>query len=118
MNISSVVVRARSENIKELVEIFSNCDFCDYHFCDEKQGKIILTIEGEGVDEEVEKIKFIQQTPNVISADMMMAYSEEELERERQNVDFNASVPDMLNDESIDAEDIVYYGDIKKKNLE
>lgn len=117
MNISSVVVQAKSEHIEQLVKIFSNCDFCDYHFCDEEQGKIILTIEGEGVDEEIKKIKIIQQTPKVISADMMMAYSEEELERERANVDINSPIPTMLNDENINAEDIVYRGDLKKKDL-
>lgn len=117
MNISSVVVRVKSEDVKELVEIFSNCDFCDYHFCDEEKGTIIVTIEGEGVDEEIEKIKLIQQTPKVISADMMMAYSEDELEQERANVDINSPIPTMLNDENINAEDIVYHGDLKKKDL-
>lgn len=117
MNISSIVVRAKSEDIKELVKIFSNCDFCDYHFCDEENGKLILTIEGENIDEEIKKIKKIQQTPNVISADMMMAYSEDELEKEREKVDINSLVPDMLNDDTINAKDIVYYGDIKKKDI-
>lgn len=118
MNVSSVVVQAKSESIDELVEIFSNCDFCEYHFHDKDAGKIVVTVEGEGVDEEIEKIKIIQQTPHVISADMMMAYSEDELEKEREKVDINPDVPKMLNDEEVKAEDIVYYGDIKKKNLE
>ncbi len=117
MNISSVVVQAKPEDVKGLIEIFSNCAFCEYHFSDEKTGKIILTVEGEGVDEEIEKIKIIQQTPNVISADMMMAYSEEELEREKEKIDLNNEIPQVLNDDEVDAKDIIYYGDIKKKNI-
>lgn len=117
MNVSSIVVMAKSEDVESLVEVFSNCDFCEYHFHDAELGKIIVTVEGEGVDEEIEMIKHIQQTPKVISADMMMAYSEDELDRERDKVDMSNEIPKMLNDDSIDAKDIVYYGDIKKKNL-
>ncbi|MBS9778692.1 MAG: chaperone NapD [Campylobacteraceae bacterium] len=117
MNISSVVVQAKPENVDELVEIFSNCDFCEYHFSDKEQGKIILTVEGEGVDEEIKNIKTIQQTPHVISADMMMAYSEDELEKEREQIELNNEIPEILNDDEVRAEDITYYGDIKKKDL-
>lgn len=117
MNVSSVVVQAKSEDIDELVEIFNNCEFCEYHFHDKKIGKIIVTVEGEGVNEEIEKIKIIQQSPKVISADMMMAYSEDELEQEREKINLSSDVPCMLNDEEVQAEDIVYYGDIKKKNI-
>ncbi|PID47727.1 MAG: nitrate reductase [Proteobacteria bacterium] len=117
MNISSIVVQAKSEDIDELVEIFSNCDFCEYHFSDKEKGKIIVTIEGEGVDEEIKNIKIIQQTPKVISADMMMTYSEDELEKEREKIQMSSIVPSMLNDEDIRAEDIIYYGDVKKKDI-
>ncbi len=56
MNISSVVVQAMSENIDNLVEIFKEADFCDYHLHDKARGKIILTIEGEDVEEEIEEV--------------------------------------------------------------
>ena len=96
MNISSIVVQARSEYIDELVEIFKNCDFCEYHFHDASIGKIIVTIEGEGVDGEIKNLKKIQRTPHVISADMMMAYSEDELDQERANLENADPVPDLL----------------------
>jgi hypothetical protein len=38
------------------------------------------TIEGDGVQEELKKLKVIEAIPNVISADMQMAYSQEELD--------------------------------------
>ncbi len=46
---------------------------------DKLKGKIILTIEGEDVEEEIEKLIKIQQVPTVMSADMMMTYQEEQL---------------------------------------
>lgn len=117
MNVSSIVVQARADYIDELIEVFKNCDFCDYHFHDSSIGKIIVTVEGAGVDEEIKNLKKIQQTPHVISADMMMAYSEDELDQERDKLDGMNPVPEMLNDDAVKAEDIVYHGDLKKKKI-
>lgn len=117
MNVSSIVVQARSEHMDKLVEYFKKCDFCDYHFHDKDIGKIILTVEGEGVSEEIAKLKQIQSTRHVISADMMMAYSEDELDRERAKIAVNGPIPAMLDDDSLRAEDIVYRGDLKKKDI-
>ncbi len=114
MNISSIVVQVRQEHVEEVVEALKEADFCDYHFHDKSIGKIIVTVEGEGVAEEIEKVKKIQAVPHVIAADMMMAYSEEELEKERSKLEMGANVPEMLNDDTIRAEDIVYHGDLKK----
>ncbi|OQX73480.1 MAG: nitrate reductase [Campylobacteraceae bacterium 4484_4] len=117
MNVSSIVVQALPEYIDELVEIFSNATFCDYHFHDKEKGKIILTVEGESVDDEIKNLKTIQAVPHVIAADMMMSYSEEELDREIQKLNSMDPVPEMLNDDTIRAEDIVYHGDLKKKKF-
>ena len=117
MNVSSIVVQARAEYIDELVETFKNCDFCDYHFHDASIGKIIVTVEGSGVDEEIKNLKKVQQTPHVIAADMMMAYSEDELDQERDKLETCDVVPNVLKDDTLKAEDIVYYGDLKKKKI-
>lgn len=118
MNISSIVVQVRQEYIDEVVDTLKAADFCDYHFHDKSIGKIIVTVEGEGVEEEIAKVKQIQAVPHVIAADMMMAYSEEELDKERSKLEIGGpSVPEMLNDDTIRAEDIVYHGDLKKKDI-
>ncbi|MBU1667176.1 chaperone NapD [bacterium] len=114
MNISSIVVQARAEYIEELVDLFKDSDFCDYHLHDASQGKIIVTVEGEGVEEEIAKLVKIQELPHVIAADMMMTY-QEELEQERDKLEFTDEVPAMLNDETIHPKDIVYHGDLKKR---
>ncbi len=115
VNISSIVVQARSEFIEELVKKMKECDFCDYHFHDASIGKIIVTVEGEGVEQEMANVRKIEALEHVVSAEMMMAYSEDELDRERDKLEKSDVVPDVLKNEDIRAEEITYHGDLKKK---
>ena len=117
MNVSSIVVQAMSQHIDDLVETFKQADFCDYHLHDKEKGKIILTVEGEGVEEEIEKLILIQKTPNVMAADMMMTYQEDELDAEVKRLEAENPVPEMLNDDDIDVRDIEYHGDLRYKKL-
>ena len=115
MNISSIVIQAKPEHVASLVALCQEGDFCDYHFHDVEKGKIVVTIEGEGIDDEMSKLKIIEKLPHVICADMMMAYSEEELESERSKLEEAPTVPPILNDNNVELKDIVYHGDLKKK---
>jgi nitrate reductase NapD len=117
MNVSSIVVQAMSENIDGLVEVFKEADYCEYHLHDKEKGKIILTVEGEGVEEEIEKLVKIQKTPKVMAADMMMTYQEDELDAEVKRLEAENPVPEMLNDDDIDVRDIEYHGDLRYKKL-
>jgi nitrate reductase NapD len=117
MNISSVVVQTVPKFLDKVVESLKNSDACDYHMHDEK-GRIIITLEGEDVSEELKKMKVIEMIPHVISAEMQMAYSEDELDANMQKLENSDLVPKMLNDEDMDLRDIVYHGDLKKKDLE
>ena len=114
MNISSIVVQCRQENYDSVREALESSGLCDYHFGDQSVGKIIITIEGEGVEEEIKKLTAIQTLPGVIAADMMQSY-QEELDGEIRKLEAAGDVPAMLNDDSIDVRDIVYHGDLKKK---
>jgi nitrate reductase NapD len=113
MNISSIVVQAPSKYIDELVELFKNSDYCDYHLHDKNKGKIIVTIEGENVEEEIKKLVKIQELPQVMAADMMMTYQEEQLDEEIRVLNAENPVPEVLSREDIDIKDIVYHGDLK-----
>ena len=117
MNISSIIVQTVPKYINEVVESLKNCDVCDYHMHDEK-GRIIITIEGEGVQEELKKLKVIEAIPHVISADMQMAYSEEELSSHLEVLENADAVPKVLNDPTVSVANMVYNGDLKKKDLE
>lgn len=117
MNISSIVVQTLPENLNKVVDSLKSCEVCDYHLHDEL-GRIIITIEGESVEEELKKLRIVENLPHVISADMQMAYSEEELDSHMEVLKNATAVPKMLNNEDINPKDIVYGGDLKRKNLE
>jgi len=117
MNISSIVVQTVPKYIDEVVESLKNCSACDYHMHDDK-GRIIITIEGNGVKEELEKLHIIEAIPHVIAADMQMAYSEDELNEHIEVLNNAEIVPKILNDDTMDPNKIVYNGDLKKKDLE
>ena len=117
MNISSIVVQTMPQFLDEVVQSLKDCEVCDYHMHDEK-GRIIITIEGEGVSEELKKLSVVEAIPHVVAADMQMAYSEDELDAHMEVINNSDVVPKMLNDEDLDPKDIVYNGDLKKKDLE
>jgi len=117
MNVSSIVVQTVPKFLEEVVQSLKDCEVCDYHMHDEK-GRVIITIEGNGVEEELKKLRVVEAIPHVITADMQMAYSEDELNEHMEVLENADIVPKMLNDEDIDPRDIVYNGDLKKKDLE
>lgn len=117
MNISSVVVQTVPKYLNEVVQSLKDCEACDYHLHDEK-GRIIITIEGESVSEELKKMSVIEAIPHVVAAEMQMAYSEDELDAHMEVINNADVVPKMLNDDDLNVADIIYNGDLKKKDLE
>jgi len=117
MNISSIVVQVLPKHMDSVLEVLQNADFCEYHFHDKDKGKIIVTVEGETVDDEIRNLKIVQSLEHVISAEMMMSYSEDELDREIKKLESQDPVPAILNDDNVKAEDIVYHGDLRKKDI-
>ncbi len=116
MNVSSIVVQTLPENVESVIESLKESGVCDYHLHDPK-GKIIVTIEGKDVEEDISKLVEIQILPNVIAADMMMTYQEDQLDEEVRKLNEQGVVPDMLNDGNMDPSKIVYNGDLKKKDI-
>jgi len=115
MNISSIVVQTVPEHIDEVVASLKACEVCDYHMHDEK-GRVIITIEGNGVSEELEKLRVVEAIPFVYAADMQMAYSEDELDEHMEVINNRDVVPKILQDtDKADVDRVVYNGDMKKR---
>ncbi len=112
MTLSSVVVQTKPEHLESVINALQSSELCEYHMNDEK-GRIIITLEGEGVEEEILKLQQIQRFSNVISAEMVYSYDEEELDKLRENLD--DKIPDWMNDNDANIKDIIYQGDLKKK---
>lgn len=116
MNISGILVQVKPEHLSEVIASLKNSDFGDYHMHDEK-GRIVVTIEGEDVSEEIAKLNMLQKIPHVISAEMMYAYSEDELDKERAKLEKGGKIPGWLNDPNAQPEDIKYHGDLRGKSF-
>ncbi len=75
MNVSSIVVRTATENMNSVMTEINSIDLCEVHFND-NQGKIVVTIEGESVHDQIELMKRIQDLPFVLNANLMYSYSD------------------------------------------
>ncbi|NPA27994.1 MAG: chaperone NapD, partial [Epsilonproteobacteria bacterium] len=82
MNVSSIVIQCNPNHYDRVKKWCEESGICEYHFGDKEKGKMIITIEGADVSEEIAKLKQIQAAPFVISAEMMMTYQEDMLDEE------------------------------------
>ena len=78
MNVSSIVVKTMPEHKDSVINRINAIDFCEVHFSN-KEGKIVVTIEGESIGNQMESMKSIQALPNVASANLVYSYCEDEL---------------------------------------
>ncbi len=113
MNISSIIVKTLPKNYDAVWLNLQESDLCEVHFGDKEKGIIIVTIEGECVEEEIEKLRAIEEMPFIISADMHMSYCEEELEKMMEDIDTQKTVEDLNKEKK--AEEITYFGSLKGK---
>ncbi|KIM04257.1 MAG: nitrate reductase [Sulfurovum sp. AS07-7] len=116
MNISSIVVKTLPIYLDEVLGNIKKCEVCDYHLHDD-MGRIIITIEGDGVKEELLKLQVIEAIPNVLSAEMQMSYSEDELDEQIKILNDSSIVPNILQNNITDPSNIPYNGDLKNKDL-
>ncbi|ADR33351.1 NapD family protein [Sulfuricurvum kujiense DSM 16994] len=115
MNISSVVVKCAPEYVAFVLEQLRASHQCEVYAHDEL-GRIIIILEGDSTEEESEKLRIIQEIPHILSAEMAMAFSENEFCDEEGKLErVDESLMERLNAEDVDAADIVYNGDLKDK---
>ncbi len=77
MNISSVVVKTAPEHLDTVLETLRGSDLCEVHFHDDS-GKIIVTLEGSSIGEEMVKMREIMNLPHVLSATLAYSYTGED----------------------------------------
>ena len=58
MNVSSIVVKTKPEHLQQVMDNINAIDLCEVHFNDD-EGKIVVTIEGETINDQVELMKKI-----------------------------------------------------------
>ena len=98
MNVSSIVVRTRPEQLAIVLAGLKSIEQCEVHFHD-AQGRIIVTIEGADTESELATLKMIQKVPHVASAELVFAYSEHELAEAFRKIEgAGSAVPERLRD--------------------
>lgn len=78
MNVSSIVVKTTAEHLHEVIDHINAVDSCEVHFFD-AGGKIVATIEGESIQEQMESMKKIQALPDVLTVNLSYSYCEDEV---------------------------------------
>jgi nitrate reductase NapD len=95
-NVSSLVITTAPEHVGKAVEALGATGICEV-FLHDASGRIIVTIEGKDVSEEMRKLKVIQGLPNIIAADLVYSYSEHEVMEDLRILDTNVDpVPEAL----------------------
>jgi len=110
MNISSAIVITRDNNNSDLINKLKSIEGCDVPIYEGH--KLVVSIEAENIAAETGIMKKIENTPGVVSAKLVFAYSEHELEQEMRKVEESADFPEWLNDDT-NAKDIPYSGKLK-----
>lgn len=85
MNISSIVVKTTKEHMQDVIDNINTVDCCEVHFSD-PSGRIVVTIEGESINDQMERLKLIQSIPFVFSANLSYSYCEDELMRSLEEI--------------------------------
>ena len=65
--ISGVVVASRPEHLASVAEAVEVLGWADVHYSD-PAGRLVVTLEADGVDSSIERLEALQQLPNVLSA--------------------------------------------------
>jgi nitrate reductase NapD len=96
MNVSSVVVKTAPEHLNQVIAEINAVAGCEVHFS-EPSGRIVVTIEGETLGEEMQTLTSLQDISHVMGADLIYSYSEDELSKAMAHFrDVQDAVPDSL----------------------
>jgi nitrate reductase NapD len=88
MNVSGIVVSTNPDDLPEVIEKINSINLCEVHFYN-SEGKIVATIEGESIHEQMECLKQIQSIPLVLNANLTYSYCEDELSGARSQINGN-----------------------------
>lgn len=98
MNVSSLVINTAPEHIEKVIDMLGKSGLCEVFFHD-TSGRIVVTIEGRDVSEEMRKLKDIQAIEHVASAELVYSYSEHEVMQDLGKINsISDPVPEALRD--------------------
>lgn len=78
MIISGIVMASRPEHLAEVCRAVEAISWADVHFSDPR-GRLVVTIEAADLDQSADRLKKLQELPQVLMADLAQYCIEEEL---------------------------------------
>ena len=111
MNYSGIAVGTTPEQLETLRKEIERLEWAQVHH-DDGQGRLIITIEGNHMGEDIGRLKQIKQMPGVLFAEMVAHCCEEEEIPVQQGTD--AEILTYLNDEGGAVERPSFYQQMKK----
>ncbi len=67
--ISGVVVASRPEHLAVVTDAVEAFDWADIHYSD-PDGRLVVTLEADGMDDSITRFETLQRLPNVLSASL------------------------------------------------
>ena len=102
MNIASVVVATKPENLAQVKKEIRALQWAVVHHTDE-DGRLIVTIEGETSQEDVERFKYLRNIPDVLNVELIQYTFEEDGDLPEDPSEFESGeVPDYLQNDDLD----------------
>jgi len=109
MNIASVVVAAKPENLLQVKKRIRALEWAVVHHTDE-DGRLIVTIEGETAEKDVERFKFIKNIPDVLNVELIQYTFEDDGDLPDDPKEFESEeVPDYLQNDDLDEVGISHF---------
>lgn len=78
MNISSIIIRAKTQDWSKLLEMIGKVEYVEVALDDEARGVVIAIIQAPSTHEDIDSLKQLSKIKGVVSADMHLTYSDEE----------------------------------------
>lgn len=78
MNLSSILVMVLPKHLQSTIDALNLIKGVEVHVCEESSGRIIATLEAETITEEVDGLRHIKSLPNIVFAEMVFHYFEDE----------------------------------------
>lgn len=110
MNISSVIINLKDESFLNSV-LLSLRDVLDCEIVANEGAKIVAVITADSVDGEIKKFRELEAINGVSSVVMVYAY-QEDIEFDKDKLEISSGISEILTNENLKAEDIVYNGHV------
>ncbi|MBK1971405.1 chaperone NapD [Campylobacter sp. TTU-622] len=109
MNLSSVLILTKEENQEKLIQDINQVPNCSVEMSE--NGKIIVVIESENLEDELNSYKKLEKLSNIISISMVFSY--QDLDDDIQKAINSGAIETIEKNEK--AENIEYYGSIFRR---